>query len=58
MADLPEYIKNTNTNDEIILSGLMEFDYEDIKKRGEELGLTLVSKKQRNEWIALKWNKE
>ncbi|MDX9704932.1 MAG: 50S ribosomal protein L11 methyltransferase [Weeksellaceae bacterium] len=58
MADLPEYIKNTNPNAEIILSGLMEFDYEDIKKRGEELGLTLVSKKQRNEWIALKWNKE
>lgn len=57
MNDLPEYIKNAKPNAEIILSGLMEFDYEDVKKRGENLGLTLVSKKRKNEWIALKWSK-
>lgn len=58
MADIPEYIKNLNfAGGELILSGLMEFDYDDIKKRCEDLGLKLLSSKQRNEWISMKFIK-
>lgn len=58
MADIPEYVKSLNfVNGELILSGLMDFDFEDIKERCEEFGLKFDSKKQRNEWIALKFIK-
>lgn len=57
MDDIPKYIKVLNFGGELLLSGLMEHDFEDIKKKCEENGLTFVSKKQRNEWIALKFIK-
>lgn len=57
MEDIPKYIKVLNFAGELILSGLMEFDLEDIKNKCEENGLRFVSKKQRNEWIALKFIK-
>lgn len=58
MADIPEYIKSLNfAGGELILSGLMEFDYEDIKTRCEESGLKFESSKQINDWIAMKFVK-
>ncbi|MBA5630279.1 50S ribosomal protein L11 methyltransferase [Moheibacter lacus] len=57
MDDIPKYIKVLNFGGELLLSGLMEHDFEDIKKKCEENGLNFVSKKQRNEWIALKFIK-
>lgn len=55
MADLPKYVENLNPNGTIILSGLMDFDFDDIKNCCERLGLQWIDKKQRNEWIALKF---
>lgn len=58
MADIPDYVKNLNfVNGELILSGLLESDFEDIKQRCEEFDLEFVSKKQKEEWIALKFIK-
>ncbi len=58
MEDIPKYIKVLNFAGELILSGLMTFDFEDIKQKCEENGLTFVSRKQRNDWIALKFVKK
>ena len=59
MEDIPKYAKVLNfANGELILSGLMEEDFEDIKSKCEENGLEFVSKKQRNEWIALRFQKQ
>ncbi|HUH35436.1 MAG TPA: 50S ribosomal protein L11 methyltransferase [Moheibacter sp.] len=55
LADLPQYVQNLKPKGEIILSGLMDFDFEDIKACCEGLGLQWIDKKQRNEWIALKF---
>lgn len=57
MEDIPKYIKVLNFAGELILSGLMVPDFEDIKSKCEENGLTFVSRKQRNDWIALKFLK-
>lgn len=58
MADIPEYINNLNfAKGELILSGLMEFDFDDIKNRCTDLGLEFISHKQEKEWIAMKFIK-
>ncbi len=58
MRDIPNYVKNLNfTEGELILSGLMTEDFDDIKSLCESLGLKFINKKQRNEWIALKFIK-
>lgn len=59
MADIPVYEKCLNfAGGELILSGLMEFDYEDIKIKCESVGLEFVSAKQENEWIGMKFIKK
>lgn len=57
LADIPAYVNDLKNGGELYLSGLMDFDFDDIKQRCEEYGLKFVSKKQRNEWIALKFVK-
>lgn len=57
LADIPSYVKDLQEGGDLYLSGLMDFDLEDIRQRCEEHGLKFVSKKQRNEWIALKFIK-
>lgn len=58
MRDIPNYVKNLNfAEGELILSGLMTEDFDDIKSLCESLGLKFINKKQRNEWIALKFIK-
>lgn len=56
LKDIPSYVNCLKSkNGELILSGLLEVDFEDIKNKCIENGLKFVSKKQRNEWIALKF---
>lgn len=58
VADIPEYVKVLNfAAGELILSGLMEGDFEDIVEVCTRNGLKFISKKQRNEWIALRFVK-
>lgn len=57
MAQIPSYIEVLNDGGDLFLSGLMEQDYNDIHAFCFERGLTFVSVKQRNEWIALHFKK-
>lgn len=58
MRDIPIYVKNLNfAEGELILSGLLTSDFDDIKSLCESLGLKYFNKKQRNEWIAMKFIK-
>lgn len=58
MVDIPKYVKVLNfAGGELILSGLLESDFNDISEVCRENGLEFVSKKQRNEWIALRFKK-
>lgn len=57
MAQIPSYIEVLNDCGDLFLSGLMEQDYNDIHAFCIERGLTFVSVKQRNEWIALHFKK-
>lgn len=57
MSQIPSYIEVLNEGGDLFLSGLMEQDYNDIHAFCIERGLTFVSVKQRNEWIALHFKK-
>ncbi len=58
MEDVPKYAKVLNfAEGELILSGLMEQDFDDIVEVCSQNGLKFISKKQRNEWIALRFVK-
>lgn len=59
IQDMPKYVESLNSiNGELILSGFLESDFEDIKIRCEELGLNFVSDKQEKDWIAMKFIKK
>jgi len=57
MAQIPSYINVLNEGGDLFLSGLMEQDFDDIHAFCVDKNLTFVSKKQRNEWIALHFKK-
>lgn len=57
IAQIPSYINVLNEGGDLFLSGLMEQDFDDILAFCTEHKLTFVSKKQRNEWIALHFKK-
>ena len=57
ISQIPSYITVLNENGDLFLSGLMEQDYDDIYTFCTDRGLKFVSKKQRNEWIALHFKK-
>jgi len=57
IAQIPSYINVLNKGGDLFLSGLMEQDFDDIYAFCTEHKLTFVSKKQRNEWIALHFKK-
>lgn len=53
IAQIPSYAKVMNPGADLLLSGLMENDFDDIMVICQENDLKFVSKKQRNEWIAI-----
>lgn len=53
IAQIPSYVKTMNTGADLLLSGLMEQDFDDILAVCKENNLEFISKKQRNEWIAI-----
>lgn len=58
VADIPQYVKVLNfAGGELILSGLLDTDFDDIIEVCTQNGLEFISKKQRNEWIALRFIK-
>lgn len=58
LADLPFYINALSEKGILFLSGLYNFDEEDMVSAVENYGLTFVEKVERNEWIALKFKYE
>ncbi|MBQ0147404.1 MAG: 50S ribosomal protein L11 methyltransferase [Flavobacteriaceae bacterium] len=57
IAQIPSYIEVLNEGGDLFLSGLMEQDFNDIHAFCTERNLTFISKKQRNEWIAIHFKK-
>lgn len=58
IADLPFYVNALKNSGELYLSGLYNFDEQDILMVAEKYGLKLAEKKERNEWISLKFHYE
>ena len=56
VEDLPFYVNALHKGGTLYLSGLCDFDEEDMVNEAKKYGLTLEKKKQRKEWIALKFN--
>ncbi|MRJ11551.1 50S ribosomal protein L11 methyltransferase [Ornithobacterium rhinotracheale] len=56
-ADMPFYINALKPNAQLILSGLLDIDEQEMIPFVEGFGLNFVDKKERNEWIALRFEK-
>lgn len=56
IEDMPFYVNQLKQGGTLFLSGLYNFDEDDIKHETEKYGLTFEAKRIRNEWIALKFN--
>lgn len=56
IEDMPFYVNQLKKGGTLFLSGLYDFDEDDIRKETEKYGLTFEAKRIRNEWIALKFN--
>lgn len=56
-ADLPFYLHALKKGGTLFLSGLLDIDEKEMIGFGEKHGLTFIDSKERNEWIALKFQK-
>ncbi|MRI64095.1 50S ribosomal protein L11 methyltransferase [Ornithobacterium rhinotracheale] len=56
-ADMPFYINALKPTAQLILSGLLDIDEQEMISFVEGFGLNFVDKKERNEWIALRFEK-
>ena len=57
LNDLTTYVNCMNDNAVLLLSGFYTEDFEAINECCEKLGLTFESKKERNNWLSLKYSK-
>lgn len=57
LQDMEKYVENLNENGFLLMSGIYNFDVEDITEIAEELGLTYISKEEKNSWCAVKFQK-
>jgi ribosomal protein L11 methyltransferase len=53
MADLATYVSCLKKGGTLLLSGICDFDEKDITEHCQSLGLTPISRDQRNEWMCL-----
>lgn len=58
LNDMASYVNCMNVNATLLLSGFYTEDIPAIQKCCENLGLTYLSKKERNNWVALKFEKK
>ena len=58
IEDLPFYTAALKEKGTLFLSGLYNFDEQDIVAAARDNGLNFVEKRERNEWIALKFKNE
>jgi ribosomal protein L11 methyltransferase len=57
LNDMATYVNCMNENSVLLLSGFYTEDFEAINECCEKLGLTFESKKERNNWLGLKYSK-
>jgi ribosomal protein L11 methyltransferase len=57
LNDMATYVNCMNDNSVLLLSGFYTEDFEAINACCENLGLTFESKKERNNWLSLKYSK-
>jgi ribosomal protein L11 methyltransferase len=57
LNDMATYVNCMNENSVLLLSGFYTEDFEAINACCEKLGLTFESKKERNNWLGLKYSK-
>jgi GR25 family glycosyltransferase involved in LPS biosynthesis len=57
LNDMATYVNCMNDNSVLLLSGFYTEDFEAINECCEKLGLTFESKKERNNWLGLKYSK-
>lgn len=55
LQDMEKYVENLNQKGFLLLSGIYNFDVEDITEAAEDLGLTYISKEEKNNWCAVKF---
>jgi ribosomal protein L11 methyltransferase len=53
LQDIPAYVKLLKKGGHLLLSGFYEADVEDIWAVAQSSGLSLVSKKTKNQWVSL-----
>ena len=58
LNDMASYVNCMNDNATLLLSGFYTEDIPAIQECCENLGLTYLSKKERNNWVALKFEKK
>ncbi len=58
LNDMTSYVNCMNDNATLLLSGFYTEDIPAIQECCENLGLTYLSKKERNNWVALKFEKK
>lgn len=58
LNDMASYVNCMNANATLLLSGFYTEDIPAIQECCENLGLTYLSKKERNNWVALKFEKK
>lgn len=58
LADIPTYAKSLRSAGNLFLSGFYETDIAAITEKCKESGLKFVHKLQRNDWVALQFEKE
>lgn len=58
LNDMASYVNCMNVNATLLLSGFYTEDIPAIQECCENLGLTYLSKKERNNWVALKFEKK
>lgn len=58
LNDMPSYVNCMNEKATLLLSGFYTEDIPAIQECCENLGLTYLSKKKRNNWVALKFEKK
>lgn len=58
IEDLPFYHNHLKSGGTLFLSGLYNFDEDDMQNEVKKYGLKFVEKRERNQWIALKFHKD
>lgn len=58
LADIETYTKSLTKNGKLFMSGFYENDLSDIKAKAEQLGMAYVKHLIKNEWVAVKFEKQ